>query len=116
MMTPKTRLCLMFITLLPRLLFLRARALERRDHADRIAFVAGELVDWPLDVRHIDLRSPRPRPRRRLVHGELVFERVVGGTDEPLDQMQTIASVPVVERTVEVDGVDDERRAFPVAD
>src|SRR5260221_212895 len=70
---------------------LRARAEQRADHAALVAFVAGILEHGPVDLRHRHHRSPRPRPRRGILDGELIVDRAVAHAREALHEVQAFA-------------------------
>ena len=58
---------------------------------------------------------PRFRPRRRIVNGELIADRVVVGAGEAFDQMHLLAGSLEDRLLREVRAIDDQCVAFPPA-
>src|SRR5713101_5135575 len=83
--------------------------------AARVALVARVLVHQLAALPQRKLRRPRTRPRRRIVGGEAVVDRVGVDAREALDEVQMFARASEFDLLRKVDRVDDERGAFPVS-
>src|SRR5258708_1018069 len=116
--TPQISTPLPALTSLRRLrlcgLFCGARPSENAGHGV-VALVAGIFVDRLVALAHWNNRGERPRPYARIIDGELVHERVGVSAGEFLDEVQVRAGVRETRLALEVDRVDHQRVAFPVA-
>src|SRR5262245_30060323 len=101
-------------SLLLRKRFLISRAAQNI-HQRVVPFVARVLEDALVGLRHRYGRAPRTRERGRVVHGELVQQRVLVDASETLDEMELVVSPAKTGPAVEVRRVDDERVALPLA-
>src|SRR6516162_9689371 len=116
--TPRISAPLPALTSLRRLLLCGllcgARSRENAGHGV-VAFVAGIFVDGLVALAHRNNSGERPRPYARIIDGELVHERVGVGAGELLDEVRVRAGVRETRLALEVDRVDDQRVAFPMA-
>lgn len=78
------------------------RASQNPLDAARVALVAPELEDLAVTKCCIDPHGPGPDPRRRIVHGEAVLERALGGRGETLDESQIGAGAPESQAPIKV--------------
>src|SRR5215467_12698161 len=95
-------------------LFCGARSGENAGHGV-VAFVAGIFVDGLVALAHRNNNGEWSRPYARIIDGELVHERVGVSAGEFLDEVQVRAGVRETRLALEVDRVDHQRVAFPVA-
>src|SRR5215831_2562338 len=95
-------------------LFGGARSGENAGHGV-VALVAGIFVDGLIALAHRNNHGERPRPYARIIDDELVHERVGVSAGEFLDEVQVRAGVRETRLALEVDRVDHQRVAFPVA-
>src|SRR5262245_54214488 len=95
-----------------------ACTLQQSDHSE-VAFVTARLVIDPIQLAVLPfqflLHGPGSRPRRRIVDGDRVLERV-GVTARPtLDEMEVLARVLKLQVRLEVGDVDDQSLTLPLA-
>src|SRR5262249_54466268 len=93
----------------------------RRQHQPRMAIVsfdAARLVIYsvfPLVLSgELLLDGPRPRPHRRILDRDGIFERIGAGPHPTLNEVQILTRALKVGLRTEVRHVDDERVAVPV--
>src|SRR5215475_10462251 len=85
-----------------------------------VVFVAGVFVHLliRIDLVPRDQRRPRPGPRRRVLDGELVVERVDGDAGEALGDLESRRIRVLKNHAIiapEVGRLDDERRSVPAS-
>src|SRR5262245_47453533 len=80
-----------------------------------VALVAGVLIQLTVRPAQRDRRRPWLRPRFRVGHGVVVFERVAVETGEPFDELHLVAGASPGAVGIEVGRLDHEGIAFPVS-